>query len=96
MLHALYATADICIVSAVQDGLNLVSFEYVASQVSGNGVLMLSLNTGAAQILDSVVTFNPWDTPRFANAIAEALDMPQEERERRLEGALKAVNYWTR
>ncbi|KAM3448586.1 hypothetical protein MY3296_007619 [Beauveria thailandica] len=76
VLHALYAIADICIVSAIRDGLNLVCFEYVASQLSRYGVLMLSQYTGAARLFDTAVEFNPWDTPKFANAIAQALDMP--------------------
>jgi trehalose 6-phosphate synthase len=96
MLHALYATADVCIVSSIRDGLNLVSYEYVASQVQSSGVLMLSQYTGAALMLSSAIHFNPWDAPRFSEAIVTALTMPQEERDRRLETVRKIVNEWTR
>jgi trehalose 6-phosphate synthase len=95
-LYALYASADVCIVSSIRDGLNLVSYEYVACQADRPGVLMLSQYTGAARMLDSAIHFNPWDTPRFSEAIVAALDMPQEERKRRMEIASNTVNYWTR
>lgn len=95
-LHALYSVADICIVSAVMDGLNLVSYEYVACQVGRPGVLMLSRYTGAARMLDTAVSFNPWDTPRFSKAIHTALEMSPTEREWRMDAARKTVNKWTR
>ena len=95
-LRAFYALSDVCVVSPIRDGLNLVSYEYVACQSSCNGVLMLSRHTGAAVLLESAVAFNPWDTPRFARAMAGALDMPREERETRMKAARDQVNYWTR
>lgn len=95
-LHALYAAADICIVSSIQDGLNLVSYEYVASQADSSGVLMLSQYTGAARMLGSAILFNPWDAPRFSNAIVEALSMSKGERKQRMEIAKKTVFDWTR
>jgi trehalose 6-phosphate synthase len=94
-LHALYGVSDVCVVSAVRDGLNLVSYEYVASQIDQQGVLMLSQYTGAAEMLKTAVHFNPWDTPRFAEAMSTALSMPPEERGRRIEAALSTVNQWT-
>ena len=93
-LCALYAVADVCIVSSTRDGLNLVSYEYVACQKSRNGVLMMSQYTGAAQMLTSSFKFNPWDTPRFAERIAQALTMPVEERRRRWEEAANVVQSW--
>lgn len=93
-LCALYAVADSCIVSSTRDGLNLVSYEYVACQRSRNGVLMMSQYTGAAQMLTSCFKFNPWDTPRFAEAIGQVLAMPIEERRRRWEEAADVVESW--
>ena len=95
-LHALYALSDVCIVSSIRDGLNLVSFEYVACQTARKGVLVLSQYTGAAKILTSAVLFNPWDLPRFSDAILTALEMPLEDRQQRHDSAIKAVETWTR
>jgi len=95
-LHALYAVSDVCIVSSIQDGLNLVSYEYVASQTERKGVLMLSQYTGAARLLKSAIHFNPWDAPRFSEAIEQALGMSQEERKSRLDSATDIVANWTR
>jgi trehalose 6-phosphate synthase len=95
-LHALYAMSDVCIVSSVRDGLNLVSFEYVACQTSRNGVLLLSQYTGAAELLPSALHFNPWDLPRFADAIHSALEMPLKDRQEKHKSAIKVVETWTR
>jgi len=94
-LHALYAEADLCVVSSIHDGLNLVSYEYVACQTRRSGVLLLSQYAGAAKLLPSAVSFNPWDTPRFADAIHMALNMPLEERQKRLSEASETVETRT-
>lgn len=95
-MHALYAASDVCIVSPIRDGLNLVSYEYVASQTNENGVLMLSRYTGASHMLESAVIFNPWDTPRFSESIIQALTMPEAERKERMQAARKITDEWTR
>ncbi|KAJ5604802.1 Alpha-alpha-trehalose-phosphate synthase (UDP-forming) [Penicillium lagena] len=96
-LHALYAISDLCVVSSIQDGLNLVCYEYIASQqLNPKGVLVLSQYTGAAKMLPSAVLFNPWDIPRFTEAIFTALKMPLQDRQSRLEDAAKTVNTLTR
>ena len=51
-LVALYAVADVCVVSSSRDGMNLVSYEFIASQTNGHGVLVLSEFAGAAQSLN--------------------------------------------
>jgi len=94
-LYALYSVSDLCVVSSVRDGLNMVSYEYVASQADGNGVLLLSQYTGAAKLLHSALQFNPWDLPRFTDAILTALDMQQEERKRRMDESREVVETWT-
>ena len=93
---ALYATADACLISSTRDGLNMVSYEYVACQRKRKGVLVMSQYTGAAKMLPSSVLVNPWDTPRFAETIAKVLEMPMEERTRRQDDAAKVVDQWTR
>jgi trehalose-6-phosphate synthase len=73
-----------CIISSVRDGLNMVSYEYVASQESCEGVLLLSQYAGAGKLLKSAMQFNPWDLPRFSEAILACLNMPVEERKTRM------------
>ena len=98
MLAALYAAADACIISSIRDGLNLVSYEFAACQEARKGVLMMSNYVGAIKTLptSSMVTFNPWDTPRFSEQINVALKMSEEEKERRYDGIIRVVDNWTR
>lgn len=79
-LVALYALSDVCIVSSVRDGMNLVSHEFIACQQSNSGVLILSEFAGAAQSLAGAMRVNPWDAEELSDAIISALDMPYEER----------------
>src|ERR1700748_2893448 len=83
-LAALYAASDVCVISSIRDGLNLVSYEYAACQEDKKGVLMMSNYVGAIKTLpvSSLVTFSPWDTQRFAERINAALVMSQEEKEK--------------
>lgn len=90
-LCALYAISDACLVSSTRDGMNLVSYEYIASQGPGslpstpekgrNGVMILSEFAGAAQSLNGSIVVNPWDPQQVADAIHEALTTDQETRE---------------
>lgn len=76
---ALYKAADILLVSSRRDGMNLVSFEYIASQDRENpGSLVLSEFTGAASILSEAIIINPWDTKGTADKIAQALKTDKE------------------
>ncbi|OQV06003.1 hypothetical protein CLAIMM_10647 [Cladophialophora immunda] len=97
LLAALYAASDICIISSIRDGLNLVSYEYAACQEENKGILMMSNYVGAIKTLppSSMVTFNPWDTQRFAESINVALKMSEEERAERHQGIMKVVDTWT-
>ena len=75
----------------------MVCYEYIAcQQVGRNGVLVLSQYTGAAKLLPSAVLFNPWDLPRFTEAIFTALKMPLDNRQDRLDAAAETVNMLTR
>ncbi|KAM3400321.1 hypothetical protein ACQJBY_005296 [Aegilops geniculata] len=82
-LCALYAITDVALITSLRDGMNLVSYEYVACQESKKGVLILSEFAGAAQSLGAgAIIVNPWDIVEVADAIKRALDMPTEEREK--------------
>ncbi|XP_077213364.1 alpha,alpha-trehalose-phosphate synthase [UDP-forming] 1-like [Tasmannia lanceolata] len=83
-LCALYAVTDVALVTSLRDGMNLVSYEFVACQDSKKGVLILSEFAGAAQSLGAgAILVNPWNITEVANSILYALDMPVEEREKR-------------
>ena len=80
-LTALYAVSDVCLVSSTRDGMNLVSYEYIATQRERHGVMILSEFTGAAQSLNGSLIVNPWNTEELANAIHDAVTMGPDQRE---------------
>ncbi|XP_050216876.1 alpha,alpha-trehalose-phosphate synthase [UDP-forming] 1-like [Mercurialis annua] len=83
-LCALYAVTDVALVTSLRDGMNLVSYEFVACQDSKKGVLILSEFAGAAQSLGAgAILVNPWNITEVADSIRLALTMPREEREKR-------------
>ncbi|PIV70282.1 MAG: trehalose-6-phosphate synthase, partial [Euryarchaeota archaeon CG01_land_8_20_14_3_00_38_12] len=83
-LLGLYRTADVCIVSSLHDGMNLVAKEFIAANVDRTGVLLLSRFAGAADELKSAVIVNPFDIEGFADAINKALKMPVSEKKKRM------------
>jgi trehalose 6-phosphate synthase len=91
-LCALYAIADVCIVSSVRDGMNLVSHEYVVCQQKRNGVLILSEFAGAAKTLPKSSKINPWDIEHFADEIHKALKLDIEERRRKQKALYQYVS----
>ncbi|KAL6567335.1 Trehalose-6-P synthase/phosphatase complex synthase subunit [Orobanche gracilis] len=83
-LCALYAVTDVALVTSLRDGMNLVSYEFVACQASKKGVLILSEFAGAAQSLGAgAILVNPWNVTEVASSIGYALTMPADEREKR-------------
>ncbi|KAF9620637.1 hypothetical protein IFM89_013663 [Coptis chinensis] len=83
-LCALYAVTDVALVTSLRDGMNLVSYEFVACQDSKKGVLILSEFAGAAQSLGAgAILVNPWNITEVASSIGYALNMHAEEREKR-------------
>jgi trehalose 6-phosphate synthase len=82
-VYELFRAADLCIVSSLHDGMNLVSKEFVASRDDEQGVLILSSFAGASRELSEALIVNPYDTHGMAEAIGAALRMPAgEQRER--------------
>lgn len=79
-LCALYAVSDVCLVSSTRDGMNLVSYEYIACQQQRQGVMILSEFAGAAQSLNGSIVVNPWDSQQVADAIHEAVTMDADTR----------------
>ncbi|EJF64555.1 alpha,alpha-trehalose-phosphate synthase TPS1 subunit [Dichomitus squalens LYAD-421 SS1] len=98
-LCALYAVSDVCLVTSTRDGMNLVSYEYIACQQERQGVMILSEFAGAAQSLNGSIVVNPWDSQQVADAICEAVTMDAETRAENHRKLFKYVNkysaaYW--
>jgi trehalose 6-phosphate synthase len=74
-----YRTADLCMVTSLHDGMNLVSKEFVAARDDEQGMLILSRFTGACHELADALLVNPYDTVELANAIRHALEMSPRE-----------------
>ncbi|TAK82146.1 MAG: trehalose-6-phosphate synthase [Betaproteobacteria bacterium] len=82
-VYELYRAADLCYVSSLHDGMNLVAKEFVAARDDEQGVLILSQFTGAARELSESLIVNPYDTEQSAAAMHMALIMsPDEQRPR--------------
>ncbi|WPH04007.1 Alpha,alpha-trehalose-phosphate synthase [Acrodontium crateriforme] len=94
-MTALYAVSDVCLVSSTRDGMNLVSYEYIACQDEKNGALILSEFAGAAQSLNGSIVVNPWNTEEMATAIHDAVTMGHEQRKINHEKLSKYVNKYT-
>lgn len=95
-LLSLYAVSDACVVSSTRDGMNLVSFEYIASQKKRKGVLILSEFAGAAQSLNGALVVNPWNTEELAKAYQEAMSMDDDQRAQKFDKLDKYINKYTR
>jgi trehalose 6-phosphate synthase len=96
VLAGLYRTAQVGVVTPLQDGMNLVAKEYVAAQNPADpGVLVLSKFAGAANELDTALLVNPHDIDGMANTIATALSMPLTERRMRWEAMMNKLRNHT-
>jgi trehalose 6-phosphate synthase len=76
--------ADVCYVSSLHDGMNLVAKEFVAARDDERGVLVLSHFTGAARELTEALIVNPYDIDEAASAMAAAINMPLDEQRDRM------------
>jgi len=84
-LIALYRISDIALVTPLRDGMNLIAKEYIATKTDGRGVLILSEMAGASKAMGEAVIINPSNVEEIADALEEALEMPEEEQIRRNE-----------
>jgi len=100
-LSALYYTADVCLVTPMRDGMNLVSKEYVATRVDNTGVLILSEMAGASKELNDALIVNPYNIGEVTRAIVKAVNMPVEEQITRM-SAMRGIvtkfniHYWVK
>ncbi|KAK3994362.1 putative glycosyltransferase [Cladorrhinum sp. PSN332] len=96
---ALLRTADIGLITSVRDGMNTTSLEYVLCQRQSAGPLILSEFSGTAGSLKDAIHINPWDLSGVAEAINNALTMPEDKRQAMEQNLLahvtsKNVQYW--
>lgn len=90
-LVPLYRLADVCLITSLHDGMNLVAKEYAAARDDEDGVLILSSFTGAARDLKSALIVNPYSAEKTSQAIHTAFSMPEEERKRRMRAMRNTV-----
>lgn len=92
-----YKFSDVCLVTSLHDGMNLVAKEYISAKDNEQGVLILSQFTGASRELTDAFIVNPYDIGQTAEAIKQALEMPlseQKERMQRMRQRLQAHNIY--
>lgn len=83
-LLAFYKLGDLCLVSSLHDGMNLVAKEFVSSRSDVDAMLVLSKFTGAARELSNAILMNPYDRDEFSDSIFKALQLPKRERAKRM------------
>lgn len=93
-LKVLYQLADVCLITSVHDGMNLVAKEYVAAHGDKGGALILSQFAGASRDLKGALIVNPYSAENTAENIYKALTMPVAEQHRRMKRMRDSVrNY---
>lgn len=86
-----YRAADLCLVTSLHDGMNLVAKEFLAARRDERGVLILSQFTGAARELRDALLVNPYDIDQSAEAIRVALEMEPEDKQLRVQRMRRAI-----
>jgi trehalose 6-phosphate synthase len=89
-----YRAADVCYVSSLHDGMNLVAKEFVAARDDERGVLLLSSFTGASRELTEALIVNPYDVEEAADALAAALTMEPEEQRLRMRAMRSLIAHF--
>lgn len=96
-VYEYYRAADVCVVSSLHDGMNLVAKEFVSARDDEQGVLILSQFTGASRELPEALIVNPYDIDQCAAALHIALTMPpneQRDRMRTMRGLVREFNVY--
>jgi trehalose 6-phosphate synthase len=88
----LYRAADVCMVTSLHDGMNLVCKEFVAARDDERGVLILSRFAGAARELPEALIVNPYHVEETADALHQALTMPPAEQRERMASLRSTVH----
>ena len=96
-IYEYYRAAEVCVVSSLHDGMNLVAKEFVASRDDERGVLILSQFTGASRELPEALIVNPYNIDQCAAALKAALTMPpaeQRDRMHSMRGVVEEFNVY--
>lgn len=88
-----YKSANLCMVTSLHDGMNLVAKEFIASRDQNDGVLILSRFAGASQELHGALIVNPYDIEQTADAIKLALEMPKEKQYQKMKQMRRMIMY---
>ena len=91
VINEYFRAADICVVTSLHDGMNLVAKEFVASRDDEQGVLVLSQFTGAARELHDALQVNPYHVDQCADTFDRALRMPTDEQRVRMRSMRRLV-----
>ncbi|MBK7369217.1 MAG: trehalose-6-phosphate synthase [Candidatus Eisenbacteria bacterium] len=86
-----YRMADLCTVTSLHDGMNLVAKEYLAASPDLEGALVLSPFTGAARELERARIVSPYDREALADSYHEALTEPRDSRRERMAALRETV-----
>jgi trehalose 6-phosphate synthase len=90
-VYELLRAGDLCIVSSLHDGMNLVAKEFVAARDDEHGVLILSKFAGASRELSEALIVNPYDVHGMSAAIHRALNMTEDEQQERMRAMRELV-----
>ena len=94
-LVAFYREAQVCLITPLRDGMNLVAKEFVASQGDDPGVVVLSKFCGASETMKQALIVNPYDVETTAEAIHRALKMSRRERTSRWNSLMEDISTYT-
>ncbi|WP_185216247.1 bifunctional alpha,alpha-trehalose-phosphate synthase (UDP-forming)/trehalose-phosphatase [Sphingobacterium mizutaii] len=95
VLSALYVAADVCWVTSLYDGMNLVAKEYIASKQETKGVLVISEFAGASKELSDALVINPYAVHRTSRTLYDAISMEDEEKDERMHASQAIVSKFT-
>ena len=93
-INAIYRAADVCMVTSLHDGMNLVCKEFIAARDDEHGVLMLSRFAGAARELPEALIVNPYHVEETADALFRGLQMPKAEQRERMSSLRMSVREY--
>ena len=91
IVNEYYRAANVCVVTSLHDGMNLVAKEFIASRDDEQGVLVLSQFTGAARELHDALLVNPYHSEQCAIALYRGLTMPSDEQRVRMRSMRRLV-----
>jgi len=90
-IERFFRVANVCLVTSLHDGMNLVAKEFVAARDDARGALVLSSFTGAARELNDALLVNPYDVDQLAQAIRQGLEFDEEEQATRMNRMRKNI-----